>query len=238
MYKILFFLTLLFWGNMQVNAQIAMNSGLKSFWEDINGSPLKIVSSFNIEGSPYYSDSYRSADVFLTNGKKYENISCKINLQTNEVLFLNAKNEEISVITPIKEIRLYESLQEGKHNKSAILRTIDESPINSEKSKIAEVLVDGDSVSLYKNYLITYTDTKAYADATLLRTYRTNYNYYGLKKDSSKGGVINRNKRSVIAFFDKSSFSDDLKVYINKNQLSFKTEIELIEIFTYVNTLK
>ncbi len=219
-------------------AQVTMDSGLNGFWNDVNGMPLKMTTAFNVEGSPYFDDNYLLADIVFLNGKKYQDIKAKINLETNELIVLNSKNEAMIVGAPIKELILKAYPRDGKII-PVVLRGVGSvnGAINAKDAKIVEVLQDGDNFKLYRSYVISYNDSKAYGDASLTRKYNKNISFYGYSLNNEKRlERLGKNKNVIVAFFGMKK--DQVKNFIDQNKLSLKSDDDLIQVFEFANTLK
>lgn len=218
-------------------AQVTMDSGLNGFWNDVNGMPLKPGTTFNVEGSPYFDDNYLLADIVFLNGKKYQDIKAKINLETNDLIVLNSKNEEMIVGAPIKELILKAYPRDGKIT-PVVLRGVGSvnGAINAKDAKIVEVLQDGDKFKLYRSYTISYNDSKAYGDASLTRKYNKNTSFYGHSLNNEKRlERLSKNKNVIAAFFGMKK--DQVKSYIDQNKLALKSDTDLIKVFEFANTL-
>ncbi|WP_315821655.1 hypothetical protein [Paraflavitalea speifideaquila] len=75
------------------------------FLNDANGRPMYMQTSYRSEGSPYYHEQYSLAEITSVAGKVYSNVNVKINIQTNEVLYMSADGKEMITTMPVKRIR-------------------------------------------------------------------------------------------------------------------------------------
>lgn len=57
-------------------------------------------------GSAFYKDAYAKADIELPNNKMVKDQMIKLDLVTNEVVYLNEKQQEMIVVMPVRKINL------------------------------------------------------------------------------------------------------------------------------------
>lgn len=204
-----------------------------AFWNDANGRPLKLNTDFRVEGSPFFYDAYCAADVYLANGKKYENVKVKLNVVDNLVLFENAKGEEMETVAGVKRIHFYSFLNGGNAYEETVV--ISNKPIINEKgNELFSVLVDSNT-KLLKKIKINFTDDKPYNAAVITRTYTRSESLY-LQKGNSEPEKLQKNKAAVLELLGNKY--KQLNEFIEKNRLKCRNEKEIAQVVAYYNTLK
>jgi hypothetical protein len=201
-----------------------------AFWNDANGRPLKLNTGFRTEGSPFLYDDYRIADIHAANGQQYKGIKVKLNLAENSILYLSDKNEEMIAEIPIKKI-----VFNGIGNSKPVTLISTRPVLNEKGAPVFEVLVDG-TAKLLKKLTISYTDTRPYNEASVVRTYIQNNTLYA--QTPNAGFQLQKIAKRKTDLLDL--FSDKLKQiqsYMESNKLSCRNEKEIILVFEHYNTL-
>jgi hypothetical protein len=67
--------------------------GSQIFLSDVNGRAFE-NNYDGIVGSPYLLPDFKSATIYMNNGKQYDNVKAKLNLEAHEVVFIDAKGQE------------------------------------------------------------------------------------------------------------------------------------------------
>jgi len=211
------------------------NINNNAFWNDANGRPLKINVDFRVEGSPFYYEEYCQADVYMSNGKKYENVRVKLNLVENDLLFKTDKNEEMIATSAVNKIKFYNYTYQGAFKEEIILTSF--KPVLNEKgTDIFELLVDS-TVKLVKKVDVNYTDNKPYNEATITRTYNRTEILYALMPGKNQELIkVQRNKTGILELFADNY--NKIASYIDERKLKCKTEKDIIQVFQYYNSLK
>ena len=216
------------------SAQSPLSATDNAFWNDINGRPLKFLTDYRMDGSPYYYDEYCLADIYMSNGKKYENAQVKLDLVEKEVLFMTEKGEEMVAIPHIKKIRFYNYYHNGVA-KDPITITSFKLALNEKGAEIFEVLVDS-TIKLGRMINVSYTDSKGYNDASITRTYKRTESLMALIPSKSEDPVkLQRNKTAILKLLDDKK--NQVAAYIEKNNLKCKSDKDIIQVFHYYNSL-
>jgi hypothetical protein len=201
---------------------------------DISGKPVYLKTEYRAEGSPYYYEDYCVADITATDGKVYTAVKVKINLLENKVLYLLDDGSEMLATTPLVKIKLYPYVRDGKAYPLTILQSIGD-PINKENTKIYAVLVDS-TAKLFKQIVVTYSDSKGYGEASITRTFNKSENYFASIPSSSLSlQKIEKNKSAVTSLFGAQK--EKIAAYIEQEKLNCRSEQDLIRIFKYYHTL-
>jgi hypothetical protein len=67
--------------------------GSQIFLSDVNGRAFENKYD-GIVGSPYFLPDFKSATIYMSNGKQYDHVKAKLNLEAHEVVFIDAKGQE------------------------------------------------------------------------------------------------------------------------------------------------
>jgi hypothetical protein len=222
----------------QVNAQsfIQQNTqGGNSFANDISGRPLYLKTEYRSQGSPYLFEDYCVAEVTAQNGKVYEGIRVKININENKLLYMNKDGTEMIAISPVQKVRLMpHSHVEATHGEMILL-----SPgkaINIGGSPIYQLLVEG-KANLYKQIIIDYTDSKGYSEATITRVFNRKERFFarmpGVDTSLQK---VEKNKTALPALFP--NYQETISTFISTQKLNCKSEKDLVAVFRFFNALE
>jgi len=211
------------------------NINNNAFWNDANGRPLKINVDFRVEGSPFYYEEYCQADVYMANGKKYENVRVKLNLVENDLLFKTDKNEEMIVTSAVNKIKFYNYTYQGVFKEEITL--ISFKPVLNEKGTDIFELLDDGTAKLVKKVDVNFTDNKPYNEATITRTYNRTETLYALMPGNNQELIkVQKNKTGILELFADNY--NKIATYIDEGKLKCKTEKDIIQVFQYYNSLK
>jgi len=196
------------------------------FMVDANGRILKPSGDFNEEGSPYFSGVFLPGTVTILKGQTYHGLQLKINFHTNEIVFLDDKNNEMVVAQPVERVELVTP------NGIKVFRT-GFTPINKQDGNTFYEVLDSGSVSYLKYTEVSFSERQPYPNARFVRTYRDKVSYY-----IAKGSQIENLPKSiedVPALFPGKEAK--LVEVIRKDKLKLKKENDMIQLFRYAKTL-
>ncbi len=196
------------------------------FMVDANGRILKPSGDFNEEGSPYFSGAFLPGTVTILKGHTYHGLQLKINFHTNEIIFLDDKNNEMVVAQPVERVELVTP------NGIKVFRT-GFMPINKQDGNTFYEVLDSGSVSYLKYTEVSFSERQPYPNARFVRTYRDKVSYY-----LAKGSQIENLPKSiedVPALFPGKEAK--LMEAIRKDKLKLKKENDMIQLFRYAKTL-
>lgn len=71
------------------------------FLDDLFKEPYKQSYSAEVKGSPFLNDKWQVADLALTNGQEFQNLRVKLNLYTQELVYLSTTGNEITLLDGI-----------------------------------------------------------------------------------------------------------------------------------------
>lgn len=139
----------------------------------VGGEPFVNVKFVNlVEGSPYFKEDWLKAVVDKGN-RQYKDVSVKIDLVDNNVHYLDEKQKEMILTTPVKEIVL---TNEAGDNFRFIHSSSFESPVNAPKEGWYLWLCTG-TASLYKAFVKNVSETRPYGSATTEQSIQTTEKY-------------------------------------------------------------
>ncbi|RYY19565.1 MAG: hypothetical protein EOO04_21755, partial [Chitinophagaceae bacterium] len=175
------------------------------FASDVNGRPLYLKTEYNADGSPYLYEEYCMAEITAMNGKVYNNIKAKINLQDKLLLFTADNGQEMIMTSPIKKIKFFNYVSNGVAYPE---RTFQGhlTALNAEGAGIYEVLAEDSAATLLKLTTVNFHDSKGYGDATITRTFKKIETYFAAIPSKSKElRKVERNKSGVAELFGNKS---------------------------------
>jgi hypothetical protein len=222
---LLFFVTLACFGQDPIGGTI--NGTLI----DLRGSAVPIGNALTIEGSPYFSANWSKGTITLSNKKKYERISVKLNLHTDDVLFIaeDTKNEMIALKGSVLEIEVSDP---EKNDKLVLFRSGYPSVQSNSQKTYYNVLVDG-RVSLLKQIKKTIIEEKPFNSASVIQKYKTEKFYFLFVNNSM--ALLKKKKDDLLNLL--SAQKEKVDAFINTNKLNVKSDDDLVRIVEFYNSL-
>ena len=195
----------------------------------VGGEPFVNVKFVNlVEGSPYFKDEWFKGVVVDKADHQYKDVNLKIDLMDNNVHYLDDKEKELIVTTPIKEIVLTNTAGDNfRFIHSSSFETI-----NVKKEGWYLWLCSG-VASLYKVFVKNLTEIKPYGSATFEQHIQTTEKYlvlhnnafFEVKKLKDLPSVLANKKTELEAFLKNN---DDQKA---------STDDRFVKMIEYYNTL-
>jgi hypothetical protein len=143
----------------------------------VGGEPFVNVKFVNlVEGTPYFKEDWLRSVVIDKANHEYKDVSIKIDLLDNNVHYLDEKQKEIVVSTPLKEIVLTDAAGD---NFRFIHSSSFEKPVNAPKEGWYLWLCSGQA-SLYKTFVKNLNETKPYGSAIFEQHIQTTEKYFVL----------------------------------------------------------
>lgn len=196
------------------------------FMVDANGRILKPSGDYNEEGSPYFSREFFPGSVTILKGHTYHGLQLKINFHTNEIIFLDEKNNEMVVAQPVERVELI-TPNGTKLFRSGFM------PINKQDGNTFYEVLDSGNVSLLKYTEVSFSERQPYPNARFVRTYRDRVLYY-----IARGTQIETLPKTIeevpVLFTGKEAKMTEL---IKKEKLKLKKESDMVQLFRYAKTL-
>ncbi|MBO9657537.1 MAG: hypothetical protein J7527_01810 [Chitinophagaceae bacterium] len=210
-------------------------SGGNAFANDINGRPMYLKTEYTADGSPYLYEEYCLAEVTMLTGKVYDNVRAKINLQEKLLIYPLDNGMDMILTSPISKIKFYSIISQGKAFPERTFKGHGKA-LNDPGGEIYEVLYEDSASTLLKRVSVTYTDSKAYGEATITRSFRRSTSYFAAVPSSDKElAVVEKDPKRVSALFGSKTAL--IKSFIDQKKLKCKSEDELIEVFRYYGSL-
>jgi hypothetical protein len=200
---------------------------------DKNGQPFKRESdNDDIQGSPYFIDGFRYANVTLSQGVFYENIKVKIDLCHQEAHVIGDDQKEMIVKDGlIGEIVLVDSAN-GKlvfYKFQTGFPAIDKNGVYN----FYEVLSDG-NIQLLKFIKKEIIETKDVMSGEVKKEFEQYEDYY-----TYHDGIINKLKKDKDFILDlMKDEQQKIAEYLKGKKMNYKNVGILTELFDYYNSLK
>jgi hypothetical protein len=198
---------------------------------DLKGSQIPVANAVSIEGTPYYNPSWSSGSITLFNKKKYEGVSVKLNLHTDDVLYIEekTKKELVAIKGSVWEVEVGDPEING-----LLVRFRCGYPVtgNNDVKTYYQVLEEG-KATLLKQLKKIVNEDKPFNSATVIRRYETEKSYFIFTGNSMI--PLKRKKEDLLEVLaDQNEKVDE---YIRINKLNIKAEDHLAKIIHYYNTL-
>lgn len=201
------------------------------FMNDANGRPLYRQTSYRSEGSPYFHDLYSLAEITSVTGKVYPNVNVKVNVQTNEVLYMAEDGTEMIATMPVKSIRFI-NFMSGQGAADRVLESFGQ-PLNSAGAPVYEVLASG-HVSLLKQIKINYTDNKEFNQASIVRNFKRKETWHLRMPDGTISKFETGKESLLTALKDKQK---EVAAYIDKEALKCRNIEDCRKVIAWYNSL-
>lgn len=199
---------------------------------DGNGKPLYWGSAYTAEGSPYFYDDYRRADIILKSGKIYTGIKVKFNLLERQVQYLSKDSTEMVTDLAVESIK-FTSISENNDTLGIAKLVSNNGILNSPGAVVYEV-IDSGKVSLLKKITVTYRDETQYGSTKTTRYFiRKDNEYFVFVNDEYKKLEKSRAFLTTLLQDQKSEVDD----FINKNKINCKSLKGCQQVIRYYNSL-
>lgn len=205
----------------------SFSRGSNVLYNDGYGIPWSNPVLYNTDGSPFYDTSFCMGSLQLPNGKIYNGIKLKLNLEEQKIIFEVEEGKAFVLSIPVARVELGCSTA----SKPTIFRS-GFTAIDKQNERSLYQVLDSGKVLLLKYTEIRFKDSKAYNSNDMTRSYRQLPNYYIWMpgKDLIK---VSGNENDLIAIL-----SDQQKVLndaIMKEKLKVRKEADLIKIIALYN---
>ncbi|MES1214150.1 MAG: hypothetical protein ABUT20_01435 [Bacteroidota bacterium] len=197
---------------------------------DNNGKPF-VNKDYDIEGTPFFNDKWKFGTLKLTNDKNYNNILLKLNLQSQEVHFLNQNRSEMAVLPgTVKEIILTDTV-----NNQRILYDFrcGYSPVDNQNEKNFYLVLAEGKLSLLESLRKKVRETKDEISGAVKKEMITYEDYYLFTNGSLTS--VRLNKSSILdKMGDQKNKVED---FAKSNNLSFKSGSDVKKLIEFYNSL-
>jgi hypothetical protein len=205
-------------------------SNAQQFMNDANGRPILLHTEYEIEGSPFYTDTYCTARLTIRNGKTYQDVPVKINLLTKTLLYKDAKGNEMESTSPVDRV---EWTACGEDQRTIVV--VSGFPaVDAQDEKDFYLQLDSGKVQLLKYVEILYHDVKPYGSPNTKRVFERKERYYVYRPGSGLQRLTNSVASVLQLLHDQRAA---VSKYISQNNLRCRKEQELLQVFSYYNRL-
>lgn len=196
-------------------------------YNDGYGIPWSNPVLYNMDGSPFYDTSFCIGSIQLPNGKIYNGIKLKLNLEEQKILFEVEDGKAFILSVPVARVELgcNSSLQ------PVVFRS-GFTAIDKQNERSLYQVLDSGKVLLLKHTEIRFKDSKAYNSNDMTRSYRQLPSYYLWMpgKDMVK---VPGNENDLIALLsDQQKILNDA---VYREKLKSRKEADLIKIIALYN---
>lgn len=199
--------------------------------QDVNGHPLMLRSDYAIEGSPFFFSEYCMANLKVRNGKSYNGIKVKLNLQENLVIYDAGDGKEMASVTPIEKILFINC---SDTSKNTVLQS-GFPPVDAQNVNSFYQLLDSGRLQLLKHIGINYKDTRYYGSNQTTRVFTQNETFYVYSPEKGIRKVPVKDNGLVITLL--GDHMQELTAYVSANGLRCKKEEDLLKLVRYYNSL-
>ena len=208
--------------SFSINAQVM---------EDRDGRPILDRRYTDVQGSPFFADSWIKGSVKMQNGKSYSAVELKYDQVADELLFKNAKGEMLNFVDPVQEFRLFTADQPD----AAVLlfRNGYKPVIEASAKAFYQILSDGQT-PFAKRLNKKMLERTPYGSATVIRTFEEIPTYYVIKNGLPV--KIRKDRKSLFAAL--GDYPDELEEFITAKNLNLKSDADFIMLMNFYNSLK
>lgn len=205
----------------------SFSRGSNVLYNDGYGIPWSNPVLYNTEGSPFYDTSFCMGSLQLPNGKTYNGIKLKLNLEDQKIIFEVEDGKAFVLSIPVARVELGCNAS----SQPTIFRS-GFTAIDKQNDRSLYQVLDSGKVLLLKYTEIRFKDSKAYNSNDMTRSYRQLPNYYLWMpgKDLLK---VPSNETELIALL--SDQQKTLNDAIYKEKLKLRKETDLIKIISLYN---
>lgn len=195
--------------------------------EDAWGRPIRPQTTYKIEGSPFFPESYTTVRFHFKNGKTNSSVKARLNLYDNKINYLNTAGEEMELINPVYKL-------EFKDTAGNTLITLQNGfTYDLLDENIFYHVLDSGKIVLLKQYSVSYRDFSAYGTAVITRTFVKKIFYFIIKNGRAyKTGKHNEELLNLLN--DKKIAIED---HIKENRIKTGSEPGLLSVIRYYNSL-
>ncbi|MFP4489287.1 MAG: hypothetical protein ACLFN1_08290 [Bacteroidales bacterium] len=197
----------------------------RQFQEDFRlAKSFKKENKTEYDGSPYLLDEFRDAEIYLKNGRQYEDVPMNYNIHNDDFEFMM---DDISY--SLGNNNIVKNIRVGDRDFYYRNYTYNSARIKG----YLELVADGD-YKIFKKHRVIYTEPKAtrgYVEAQPARFSPRRPDYF---IELTDGNIVYFNKLKEIADLLPEN-SDKLKDYIRDNRLKARREEDIITLAGYIN---
>ncbi len=213
----------------QPGTMSASQTSFSTLLKDIRGTPIPINASYQVTGSLFYPKDYCEASIKVKNGKKYDSVSVKLNLQDNDVYVKFGDGIEMIATIPLENI----DFSGCENNKKTTFKSGFPAIEKQTDKSFYQVLSSG-NLLLLKYANLSYRDEVPYGTATVTRNYETQPSYYAFSPE--KGIIRLKDNGTVLGLVPAQKA--EIEKFVNDQGIKVKRENDLVKLFDFINSLK
>lgn len=195
-----------------------------------DGKPF-VNPDLDVEGTPFYFDSWKYGTIKLVSNNVYNNVSVRLNLQSQEVHFLSQNKTEMTVSTElVKELFIYDTVNGGVniYDFQCGFPSVDK-----QTGKDFYLVISNGKVKLLQSIKKEIRQRKDDMSGEIKKDFVSYEDYYLYTNNALQ--VIRLNKNSILQ--SMSDGKTKIENFIKTNKLSYKSANDLKKIVDYYNTL-
>lgn len=202
---------------------------IKNLFTESGGTPFVEAKFVRfVSGSPFFIEKKMPGILITSDRTEYKNIIIRLNLMESQVNFLNSKQEELIVGVPLREVILWDTLNQKNYH--FIFSDYIETTDKPEKG-IYQILQNG-KAGLYIQHKKTVKESRAFNSATFEQSIETISTYFLLL--DGKWITINKIKNLPSLLSDKKI---EVQEYIKSKGLSGYKQEDVESVINYYNSL-
>jgi hypothetical protein len=211
---------LLLLGNADVTAQVSIKG---STMQDFTGKPIMNTKVSEVEGSVFYSEDYKNAQLSLLSGLELADVKVKLNLRHNKVYYLNNAGAEMEAVSKIKRIVFTEDGTVFENGFPAVNE--------QDAQTYYRVIVSGKASLLL---LTSFADVeyKAFNSAVITKQIDRVNEVYGVSPNAIT--KLTKTDEVMLLLTDKSR---EVYNFISKNNLKCRKQPDYEKVLSYYNSI-
>jgi hypothetical protein len=222
-----------------LSAQVSTPSGLvingkwakQIFISDVNGRPISNKYA-DVSGSPFFNETYKFANITLTQGRVFVNVKTRIDLAAQETYFISSNGIEAYMERgSVKEISYTDTTADDGilfYKFRTGYPTIDKQTTTN----FYLVLANG-RCSFLKSIIKKVSEKKSELSGEIIKDFDTYEDYYLFSNGIMKR--LKRDKDFILA--ELSDKREQVNQFIQTNTVNVKKQEQLIKLLTYYNSL-
>lgn len=205
-------------------------SPVRGFFYTVAGEPVSTAKYVRvIEGSPFFSEEWMKGSALMADGNYYGYYPMRLDLITGEVYFKNESGTEYIATKPIHELFLADTILNHAYHfvhSSAFVTA------KAPEPGWYLLLYEGALASLFKKFNKNIRESRPYGSATYEQTITTVPTYFIFFT-----GRFHRVKKPAEIPDILKDKKEPLRFFINKNQLSGKTDADFVALLEHYHWL-
>lgn len=205
----------------------SFSRGSNVLYNDGYGIPWSNPVLYNTDGSPFYDTSFCMGSLQLPNGKIYNGIKLKLNLEEQKIIFEVEEGKAFVLSIPVARVELACS----SSSQPVVFRS-GFTAIDKQNERSLYQVLDSGKVLLLKYTEIRFKDSKAYNSNDMSRSYRQLPSYYIWMPGKDLMKISNNENDLVAMLSDQQKILNDA---ILREKWKVRREADLIKIIALYN---